>query len=74
MVIHAATAEAGRCRRTPIFTKTSGQSGTQRVMENALPDCAVLQGLAIQENTAQENEARTRGLLTDWLAGLRLLK
>ena len=52
----------------------SGQSGTQRVIESALPDCAVLQGLAIQGKTAQENEARTRELLTDWLTGLNLLK
>ncbi len=52
----------------------SGQSGTQRVIENALPDCTVLQGLAIQGKTAQENETRTRELLTDWLAGLSLMK
>ena len=52
----------------------SGQSGTQRVIENALPDCTVLQGLAIQGKTAQENEPRTRELLTDWLTGLGLLK
>ena len=52
----------------------SGQSGTQRVIENALPDCTVLQGLAIQGKTAQENETRTRELLTDWLAGLNLMK
>lgn len=52
----------------------SGQSGTQRVIENALPDCTVLQGLAIQGKIAQENEERTRTLLTDWLTGLNLLK
>ena len=52
----------------------SGQSGTQRVIESALPDCAVLQGLAIQGKTAQEDETRTRALLTDWLTGLNLLK
>ena len=52
----------------------SGQSGTQQVIENALPGCAVLQGLAIQGKTAQENEIRTRELLTNWLAGLKLLK
>ncbi len=52
----------------------SGQSGTQRVIENALPDCTVLQGLAIQGKTAQEDEERTRELLTDWLTGLNLLK
>ena len=73
-MIQAAAAEAGRCRSIPIFTKTSGQSGTQRVIENALPGCAVLQGLAIQGKTAQENEDSTRALLTDWLSGLNLLK
>ncbi len=52
----------------------SGQSGTQRVIENVLPDCTVLQGLAIQGKIAQENETRTRELLTDWLTGLNLLK
>ena len=52
----------------------SGQSGTQQVMENALPDCTVLQGLAIQGKTAQENEARTSELLTGWLIELKLMK
>ena len=52
----------------------SGQSGTQRVIENALPDCTVLQGLAVQGKTAQENEVHTRELLTSWLAGLNLIK
>ena len=52
----------------------TGQSGTQRVMENALPNCTVLQGLAIQGKTAQENEERTRALLTDWLTELNLIK
>ncbi len=52
----------------------SGQSGTQQVIENALTDCTVLQGLAIQGKTAQEDETRTRALLTDWLTGLNLIK
>ncbi len=52
----------------------SGQSGTQRVIQNALPNCTVLQGLAIQGKTTQENETHTRELLTDWLAGLNLIK
>ena len=52
----------------------SGQSGTQRVIENALPDCTVLQGLAIQGKTAQENVTRTRELLTDCLTELNLIK
>lgn len=52
----------------------SGQSGTQRMIENALTDCTVLQGLTIQGKTAQEDETRTRALLTDWLTGLNLIK
>ena len=52
----------------------SGQSGTQQVIENALTDSTVLQGLAIQGKTAQEDETRTRALLTDWLTGLNLIK
>ena len=52
----------------------SGQSGTQRAIENALPGCTVLQGLAVQGKTAQENESRTRELLIDWLTGLNLVK
>ena len=52
----------------------SGQSGTQRVIENALSTSTVLHGLAIQGKTAQEDESRTRELLTDWLKDLNLLK
>ncbi len=48
----------------------SGQSGTQSVIENALPDCTVLQGLAVQGKTAQEDEARTRELIDAWLGDL----
>ncbi len=48
----------------------SGQSGTQSVMEKALPDSTVLQGLAIQGKTAQENEPRTRELIASWLGEL----
>ena len=48
----------------------SGQSGTQRVMENALPDSTVLQGLAVQGKVAQENPERTRELVDTWLEGL----
>ena len=48
----------------------SGQSGTQSVIENALPDCTVLQGLAVQGKTAQEDEARTRELIAAWLESL----
>ena len=52
----------------------SGQSGTQQVIEKALPGSTVLQGLAIQGKTAQEDEERTRAQVTDWLTGLNLLK
>ncbi len=48
----------------------SGQSGTQSVIENALPSSTVLQGLAVQGKTAQENEPRTRELITAWLGDL----
>ena len=50
----------------------SGQSGTQSVIERALPGCTVLQGLAVQGKTAQEDEARTRQLLEGWLSNLPL--
>ena len=50
----------------------SAQSGAQKVLEDALPGCRVLQGLAIQGKTAQENETHTRELLEDWLSGLSL--
>lgn len=48
----------------------SGQSGTQRVIENALPNSTVLQGLAVQGKTAQEDEASTRELIASWLDNL----
>ena len=48
----------------------SGQSGTQRVIENALPGSTVLQGLAIQGKVAQENPERTQELVDAWLEGL----
>ena len=48
----------------------SGQSGTQSVIENALPDNTVLQGLAVQGKTAQEDEARTREMIGTWLDDL----
>ena len=50
----------------------SGQSGTQRVIENALPGSTVLQGLAIQGKVAQENPERTQELVDAWLEGLDL--
>jgi flavodoxin len=50
----------------------SGQSGTQRVIENALPGSTVLQGLAVQGKTAQEDAERTQTLVDQWLEGLGL--
>lgn len=50
----------------------SGQSGTQRVIENALPDSTVLQGLAIQGKVAQEDKDRTRALIEPWLEGMNM--
>ena len=35
-----------------------------------LPDCTVLQGIAVRGKTAQENEEHTRELLSEWLTGL----
>ncbi len=52
----------------------SGQSGTQRVIEAALPDSTVLQGLAIQGKVAQENPERTRALIEPWLEGMNMRK
>ena len=48
----------------------SGQSGTQSIIENALPNSTVLQGLAVQGKTAQEDEARTQELIAAWLESL----
>ena len=50
----------------------SGQSGTQRVIEKALPNCTVLQGLAIQGKTAQEDPERTKSLIEPWLEGMHM--
>ncbi len=52
----------------------SGQSGTQRVLENALPGSAVLQGLAIQGRVAQEDPERTESLIDEWLEGMNMKK
>ncbi len=50
----------------------SGQSGTQRVIENALPGSTVLQGLAIQGKVAQEDPERTKALVEPWLEGMNM--
>ena len=52
----------------------SGQSGTQRVIEAALPGSTVLQGLAIQGKVAQEDPERTRALIEPWLEGMNMRK
>ena len=50
----------------------SGQAGTQRIIENALPGSTVLQGLAVQGKTAQEDPEKTQVLVDEWLGGLDL--
>ncbi len=52
----------------------SGQSGTQRVIEAALPDSTVLQGLAVQGKVAQEDPERTKALVEPWLEELNMKK
>ena len=52
----------------------SGQSGTQRVIENALPGSTVLQGLAIRGKVAQEDPEQTRSLIEPWLEGMNMKK
>ncbi len=52
----------------------SGQSGTQQVIEDALPGSTVLQGLAIRGKVAQEDPERTRALVEPWLEGLNMRK
>ena len=48
----------------------SGQAGTQRIIEEALPGSTVLQGLAVQGKTAQEDSDKTQALVNEWLEGL----
>ncbi len=50
----------------------SGQSGTQRVIEAALPGSNVLQGLAIRGKVAQEDPEQTRSLIEPWLEGMNM--
>ena len=52
----------------------SGRSGTQQVIENALPDSTVLQGLAIRGRVAQEEPERMRALIDEWLEGMDMRK
>jgi flavodoxin len=48
----------------------SGQSHSQRDIENALPDATVLQGLAVRGATAQNDADATAKAVMDWLSGL----
>ena len=49
----------------------SGQSRTVQEIEAAAPNANMLKGIAIQGKTAQEDEGRTRELLTEWLVSMR---
>ena len=48
----------------------SGQSHSQRDIENALPDATALQGLAVRGTTAQNDADATAKAVSDWLSGL----
>ena len=48
----------------------SGQSGTVSEIEASAPGAEMLEGIAIQGKTAQENADQTRELLADWLSGI----
>ena len=50
----------------------SGQSGTAREIEASAPGVEMLEGIAIQGKTAQEDADQTRALLTDWLEEIGL--
>ena len=48
----------------------SGQSHSQRDIENTLPEATVLQGLAVRGETAQNDADATAKAVSDWLSGL----
>lgn len=48
----------------------SGQSHSQRDIENALPDATVLKGLAVRGATAQNDADATAKAVSGWLSGL----
>lgn len=50
----------------------SGQSGTVSEIAASAPNAEILEGIAIQGKTAQEDADLTRELLTDWLHGAGL--
>ena len=52
----------------------SGQSGTAREIQDSAPNAEMLNGVAIQGKTAQEDAGKTRELLTDWLRGTGLMR
>ncbi len=51
----------------------SGQSGTVREIAASAPNAEMLEGIAIQGKTAQEDADQTRALLKKWLSGIGLL-
>ena len=48
----------------------SGQAGTQRIIGNLCSGATVLDGLAVQGNTAQNDRAATEKSVNDWLSGM----
>ena len=48
----------------------SGQSGTVSEIAASAPNAEMLEGIAIQGKTAQEDADQTRELLSDWLSGI----
>ena len=51
----------------------SGQSGTVSEIAATAPNAEMLDGIAIQGKVAQEDESRTRELLTEWLDNNKLI-
>ena len=52
----------------------SGQSGTVSEIAASAPGAEMLDGIAIQGKVAQENDDRTRELLTEWLDKIKLIR
>ena len=48
----------------------SGQGGTQRTIEGLCSGAAVLDGLAIRGNTAQNDSNTTEQAVSEWLSGM----
>lgn len=51
----------------------SGQSGTVSEIAASAPNAQMLEGIAIQGKVAQEDDNRTRELLTEWLGRIELI-